>query len=221
MDKDNLVNGEAGHLDLFGRIVFFPDPDTGLFWGTNLGNVCAFLLIPEGAITGSDEEIGRAVRSKARLLVVARVEQIAHIIDHCGLDCTETIASLEEKRDLVAAILAAHPEYQPTFDVIQLEIDVRKAREANRLQSLKERRIIQDDYDHILVALGRQYGFQCLCCGSTTALEIDHIVPLINGGTSDFDNLQLLCETCNNRKGTQTIDYRPLRPSTGEVSHVS
>lgn len=32
-------------------------------------------------------------------------------------------------------------------------------------------------------------------------LELDHIVPEFHGGTADPDNLQLLCEGCNRRKG--------------------
>lgn len=33
--------------------------------------------------------------------------------------------------------------------------------------------------------------------------HIDHIVPLARGGTNDSANLQLLCETCNLRKGSK------------------
>lgn len=32
--------------------------------------------------------------------------------------------------------------------------------------------------------------------------EIDHIVPLAKGGPHSFENLQLLCRTCNRRKGS-------------------
>lgn len=35
------------------------------------------------------------------------------------------------------------------------------------------------------------------------ALEVDHVMPLSAGGAfADPDNLQSLCSTCNNRKGT-------------------
>lgn len=35
-------------------------------------------------------------------------------------------------------------------------------------------------------------------------LQIEHIIPLAAGGTSDEDNLWLACSVCNNYKGTQT-----------------
>ena len=54
-------------------------------------------------------------------------------------------------------------------------------------------------------------GKKCLCCGDIDHgynLIIDHIVPIIKGGTSDFDNLQTLCRNCDAAKGEQIINYR-------------
>lgn len=76
----------------------------------------------------------------------------------------------------------------------------------------KARSEIKGDYDRLFIKLGREYGFQCLCCKSTTNdLQIDHIVPVSRGGGSEYENLQLLCKSCNLSKGTQTIDYRPVK----------
>ena len=38
-------------------------------------------------------------------------------------------------------------------------------------------------------------------CGSRENLEIDHVVPLARGGSNRLENLQLLCQDCNRRKG--------------------
>lgn len=42
---------------------------------------------------------------------------------------------------------------------------------------------------------------QCVRCGSRARLEYDHIIPVVEGGSSTERNIQLLCETCNRQKG--------------------
>ena len=44
-------------------------------------------------------------------------------------------------------------------------------------------------------------GFACRHCHTADNLTVDHITPLIKGGTNDLDNLQTLCRSCNSRKG--------------------
>ncbi len=54
-----------------------------------------------------------------------------------------------------------------------------------------------------------KYENKCLCCGKKKKLTADHVVPLSKGGTSNIDNIQPLCGTCNSRKGNRNeIDYR-------------
>ncbi len=53
------------------------------------------------------------------------------------------------------------------------------------------------------------FGNVCVCCGRAGRLTIDHIIPIVAGGTSNIENLQPLCKTCNCRKGSRLIiDYR-------------
>lgn len=54
----------------------------------------------------------------------------------------------------------------------------------------------------------RKYGNVCLCCGEQKQLTMDHVVPLSLGGAHDLSNIQPLCLTCNDSKGTKVIDYR-------------
>jgi hypothetical protein len=51
-------------------------------------------------------------------------------------------------------------------------------------------------------------GKRCLCCGCTSPLQVDHIIPWYLGGTNDEDNLQTLCKYCNQDKGILRIDFR-------------
>lgn len=59
--------------------------------------------------------------------------------------------------------------------------------------------------------LKRKYNFACLCCGKREpdiCLTVDHVVPLVKGGTNYIDNIQPLCVSCNSRKHSKIIDYR-------------
>jgi 5-methylcytosine-specific restriction endonuclease McrA len=52
------------------------------------------------------------------------------------------------------------------------------------------------------------YDHRCLCCGERRPLTVDHVIPLSQGGSNTIDNLQPLCLSCNDRKGSRAIDYR-------------
>lgn len=48
-----------------------------------------------------------------------------------------------------------------------------------------------------------KYKFKCVHCGEKepSKLTIDHIKPVSKGGSDEFSNLQILCKSCNSRKG--------------------
>ena len=52
-------------------------------------------------------------------------------------------------------------------------------------------------------------GFKCVLCGKNAnedRLEIDHIKPVVYGGTNELDNLRTLCSECN--KGKMLLEER-------------
>lgn len=52
-------------------------------------------------------------------------------------------------------------------------------------------------------AIMKRDGHRCVVCAATEKLEIDHIIPVSRGGTSQIGNLQVLCRSCNRKKRTQ------------------
>ena len=59
------------------------------------------------------------------------------------------------------------------------------------------------------LALCAHYQGRCLCCGEQKPLVVDHIVPMVLGGSHTLDNLQPLCKPCNTKKHVRMTDYRP------------
>ncbi len=59
------------------------------------------------------------------------------------------------------------------------------------------------------LAVCAKYGHNCLRCGEHKPLTMDHVIPVSKGGSSNPDNIQPLCFSCNASKGAKTIDYRP------------
>jgi 5-methylcytosine-specific restriction endonuclease McrA len=63
------------------------------------------------------------------------------------------------------------------------------------------------------IAIYARDGFCCLYCGDTVEkgarLTVDHIVPSVDGGTNDADNLATCCLSCNAAK--QALSAREWR----------
>ena len=55
--------------------------------------------------------------------------------------------------------------------------------------------------------LGRIHGYRCMMCDlpfRRRELTLDHIRAIARGGDDKIENLQLLCEPCNQTKGQTT-----------------
>lgn len=56
---------------------------------------------------------------------------------------------------------------------------------------------------HLKTKILKKYNYKCVHCGSKDNLTIDHIKPYIKGGEDKEKNLQVLCRSCNSKKGTK------------------
>jgi 5-methylcytosine-specific restriction endonuclease McrA len=49
------------------------------------------------------------------------------------------------------------------------------------------------------------YNHQCVYCGSTSNLTLDHVRPRCRGGRNDASNLVAACRECNRSKGSRDV----------------
>ena len=93
----------------------------------------------------------------------------------------------------------------PTIQHFQLfyraEQEVRELREQQRRNHTQIRRELAAMYEQVYPFLVERDGLFCQRCHATTSLEIDHIIPVSKGGSNTGKNLQLLCKSCNVKKG--------------------
>lgn len=62
--------------------------------------------------------------------------------------------------------------------------------------------------------------FTCQYCGRTppvVVLQVDHIIPVCEGGSGDIDNLVTACEECNRGKAGIPLDQAPPVTTVGDI----
>ncbi|MEL6405851.1 MAG: HNH endonuclease [Chloroflexota bacterium] len=99
----------------------------------------------------------------------------------------------------------------PPDDYFPKHMDIHYIRGVPPQVKRKRRYELRKHYDSFYADLCAEYGEQCFNCRVIDGkLVLDHIISIAKGGTSTYDNLQLLCEACNRVKGKLCIDCRPL-----------
>ena len=58
-------------------------------------------------------------------------------------------------------------------------------------------------YKSIRKIIFSQQKNECAYCGTLEDLTLDHIKPLRTTGNNDLDNFQILCRSCNRKKGAR------------------
>ncbi len=81
-----------------------------------------------------------------------------------------------------------------------------------RREEMLPRRIpIPEDVRQKVLSSGK-----CAFCGSPERLQVDHIIPVARGGSSNPSNLQPLCAPCNQSKGAKLLsDKQPKTKTNG------
>jgi hypothetical protein len=80
----------------------------------------------------------------------------------------------------------------------------------------QRRDVIPDDVKQLVWL---RDGGRCRHCGAQAELQFDHIIPFSMGGSSNPENLQILCGPCNRRKSAGlTIPMTTSGPSGLEIA---
>ncbi|MFD2909586.1 HNH endonuclease [Flavobacterium ardleyense] len=97
-----------------------------------------------------------------------------------------------------------------------LEQEQRKTYESEVIQELLDAGLIDNNHysgkheresipTNVKVAVWKRDKEKCVNCFSNSKLEFDHIIPVSKGGANTIKNIQLLCLSCNRKKGSKII----------------
>ena len=87
----------------------------------------------------------------------------------------------------------------------QKDVKAKEVAKRRRISPTQRKAVLErDGYKCRICGISRQYlDDKAPGLGEYLRLEIDHIVPIAQGGTSDESNLQCLCWRCNSLKGSK------------------
>ena len=107
----------------------------------------------------------------------------------------EVIARKRELRQRPEAV-AKRKQYSQTPHALALKSARERERKARKLNQLG---IVTNQVETML-----EIATHCAICSAGFTKKrpkhIDHVTPLVKGGTHDNGNLQALCQSCNNKK---------------------
>ena len=161
--------------------------------------------------TGTDREIGAAFRSYLRWYTRGTLEDLRCLYDEIaeadrsGFPWEAAIDALTEVQPRRLFRALDDEELQDLYDLAS-GAGMQEAAALFELASLARPYVddgrVPPEIKRLI--LERDQG-RCQSCGTTDDLTIDHkIIPWVDGGSSkDPRNLQLLCRSCNSRKGTR------------------
>ena len=143
-----------------------------------------------------------ALERKDPIKKAERAEQKMYAKNNLGtLKLSMTSQSLESSSSKPLAAASS-----PKADVQTVPVKTNNAAQhfpdrMNPRENAKTSRYIPSAVRHAVYM--RDRGI-CQNCGSTRAMEVDHIKPHALGGEHKLENLRLLCRSCNQRKAIET-----------------
>ena len=102
-----------------------------------------------------------------------------------------------------------------TERAVEIAVEWQKRNPEKRRANVRNRTALRKAADgrhtsEQIIGMLHQQHWRCIACDEPIVRDrhIDHIMPLILGGSNDISNLQGLCPTCNMRKhDTHPLDW--------------
>jgi predicted restriction endonuclease len=78
-----------------------------------------------------------------------------------------------------------------------------KKKPMEKLRQKRPRLVLNPEgYDHLRARVLERDGWRCQCCGSSTNLQVHHLIHRSQLGADELDNLMTLCADCHRREHT-------------------
>lgn len=148
----------------------------------------------------SATDIGRIAKE---LCEGAETQYLREVADMCDSESYLKYSPddhLEILREQFSQVGLNLPDLREFREKIEIELLRRQEREKQRANLKGRRKQIQRVRNKLFIEIGNRDGFICKFCQAVKDLTLDHIHPVIEGGTDALENLQILCRSCNSRK---------------------
>ncbi len=104
--------------------------------------------------------------------------------------------------DIQDAIVLVEATYKYEKEKLQREVEHAKGILSADTLVREDSRTISDS---VKTVVWNRDGGRCVQCGSQKNLEFDHVIPFSKGGSNTARNIQILCQDCNRKKGSNIV----------------
>lgn len=116
------------------------------------------------------------------------------------------VANKERLKQQAGAWGAQNPEKRRAIVAAHHARHLDASRLAARAKAANRRALCGTIDSKTLSSVLSSSGGVCVYCGIKSRLSVDHVEPVINGGTNAPDNLLPCCKPCNSSKGAKPVE---------------